>query len=630
MRRLAAVLAAAALSARAEDPAQEIREADIRAHVEFLAGDELEGRATLQRGCEVAAAYIAAQMRRVGLAPAGSEGTFFQEVPLWVSSYKYQVTIELDLVGRGDEGKFRPFQDFSIAPGCGNATADGDIVFAGYGITAPEHGYDDYAGVDARGKVVAVFRHEPRENDAASPFEGKENSRHASFDAKIANAREHGATAILIFNDPLGGHEPLFEKTDLVPDTFVHRTEVGFEEGRHPKNAAGGLPAFFLSIETAARILQRTTEELRDLQESIDFDLKPRSFRAEGRLRIKAMTHGRLQTTERKIVRNVAGVLAGKNAALQEEVVVVGAHYDHLGAFGSGPDRIYNGADDNASGVAGMLEIAEAMAGARPDRTVVFVAFVAEEIGLLGSRWYADNPLFPLEDTVAMVNLDMIGRDSNDDPASADLVMAVGFQTSPAWRPMLEKLQPASGLRIFWPGSDPGASDHQPFRDRGVPVLFFHTGFHRDYHKPGDHADRINFPKARAVSRLAWQVCSELAGKAPRPEFRDPAKARPVTMEAGKRVSGPGVELRELSEEEAKAAGWGADVRGLRVLSSKRADLKEGDVVIEVNDLVVGNAADFVAAMERVRGGTAALFVLREKRGADFVHLKGAETEGWK
>ncbi|MCC6737918.1 MAG: M20/M25/M40 family metallo-hydrolase [Planctomycetia bacterium] len=616
----------------ADDAAATIRPGDMRARIEFLASDELEGRATLHRGNDAAAKYIASEMRRIGLSPAGPAGSFFQDVPLWVSSYKYNYFLELRFQADRERIDFEGFRHFVMAPGSGHDTVEGGILFAGYGITAPEYGRDDYKGLDANGKVVFVFRHEPQENDEASAWEGKKMTRHASFESKIANAKAHGAAALAILNDPLGGHEPLFQSVDVVPEAMVSRTAITFEEGQPPRNEQGGMPVVFVTMDTACRILHRTVEELEKIQKEIDASGDSGAFAVPGTLKVRTQVVGRLQTTERKLARNVAGVLPGSNPALMDEVVVVGAHYDHLGVFGSGDDTIHNGADDNASGTAGMLEIAEALRSMEkpPERTVLFVAFTGEEIGLLGSRWYVDHPLFPLEKTVAMLNLDMIGRDSHDDPKNGKQVGVCGAGTSPAWRPLVESFRPASGLDVAFLEQDPGGSDHQPFRDRRIPVLFFFTGFHKDYHQVGDSADKIRFDKAADVARLAFRVTLDVATRRRRLEWTDPGGARPERMEQGASAHrGEEIAVRQLSEEEAKKSGLGPDVKGLRVLYSKRKDLREGDVILEAADEPVTDPAEFLKLLASRRGGSVSLFVQRGRREAVFVHLKGADLEGW-
>ncbi len=633
----AAALAALSALPCLADPAAEaaaatIRARDMRARIEFLASDELEGRATLQRGNDAAAKYVASEMRRVGLSPAGTDGSFFQDVPLWVSSYKYNYFLEMRFQGEHERLEFEGFKHFTIGPGSGNDTVEGGVVFAGYGITAPEYGWDDYKDLEVTGKVVLVFRHEPQENDPKSAWDGKKMTRHATFESKVENARAHGAAAIAILNDPLGEHVPLFQSVDVVPEAMVSRTSIGFEQGKAPRNEAGGMPVVFLTMETACKILHRTVEELIAIQKDIDGTGNSGTFTVPGDLKIRTQVVGRLQTTEKKTARNVVGVLPGSDASRMDEVLVIGAHYDHLGSFGSGDDTIHNGADDNASGTAGMLEVAEALCSMeqRPDRTIVFVAFTGEEIGLLGSRYYVDHPLFPLEKTVGMVNLDMIGRDANDDPKNARQIGLAGAGTSPAWRPLVEAHQPESKLTLDFLDQDPGGSDHQPFRDKRVPVLFFFSGFHKDYHQVGDSADKIRFDKSADVARLAFRVALDVANAARRPEWTEPKEARPERMEQGASAhKGEEIAIRQLSEEEAKKAGLDADVKGLRVLYSKRKDLLEGDVILEAADAPISDPAEFVSLVKSRKGGSVSLFVQRGKRETLFVHLKGEDLEGW-
>ncbi|NUN49530.1 MAG: M20/M25/M40 family metallo-hydrolase [Candidatus Brocadiae bacterium] len=629
---LAAFACAAACADPLDDALATIRPGDVRAHVEFLASDELEGRATLQRGNEIAARYIAGQMRRIGLSPAGPDGSWFQDVPLWISSYRYTWFLELVHTRGGRRDAYQAFLDFTVAPGSGRETAEGPVLFAGYGITAPEYDWDDYAGIDARGKVVVVFRHEPQENDPASRWEGRAMTRHAEFANKVGNAKAHGAVAVVFVNDPLGGHGPLFTPTDVVPDTMTHRTEIGFEEGKDPRNATEGTPAVFVSPEAACAILGRTVEDLREMQRALDAGT-PGSYETGGKLLVRTQVVGRLQTTEKKISRNVAGILPGSHPSRMGEVVVVGAHFDHLGVSGSGDDTIFNGADDNASGTAGLLEIAEALASLpeKPDRTVLFIAFTGEEIGLLGSRWYVNSPLFPLDSTVAMINLDMIGRDAGGNPANAKSVTVAGAGTSGAWGPLLGALRSATDLTLLPTNQDPGGSDHFPFRDHRIPVLFFFTGFHPDYHQVSDHAGKIRYDKAAAVARVAARAVHEIAGLRERPAFQDPADTRPEHPEGAERVwLGKDIVLRVLSDEEADKAGLPPDARGLRVWHSRRPTLlQDGDVVVEADGRDTPDVEAFLQALAGRKGRSVTLFVLRGPKTSLFVHLTGEDLEGW-
>ncbi|MCE9584026.1 MAG: M20/M25/M40 family metallo-hydrolase [Planctomycetes bacterium] len=617
----------------ADDAAATIRANDMRSRIEFLASDELEGRATLQRGNDSAAKYIASEMRRIGLSPGGPNGSFFQDVPLWVSSYKYNYFLELRFKNDKERLEFEGFKHFTIGPGSGHDTVEGGVVFAGYGITAPEYGWDDYKDLNVSGKIVFVFRHEPRENDPKSVWDGAKMTKYASFEAKIANAKAHEAGGLVILNDPLGGHEPLFVSSDVVPEPLVTRTTVGFEEGQPPRNEQGGMPVVFATMETACRILHRTVDELSAIQKEIDEAGSPVTFAVEGELKMRTQVVGRLQTTEKKFARNVAGVLPGGNPGKMSEVLVIGAHYDHLGTSGSGDDTINNGADDNASGTSGMLEVAEAFCSMdkHPDRTILFVAFTGEEIGLLGSRYYVDHPLFPLASTAGMINLDMIGRNANDDPANARQVGVAGAGTSPSWRPLLESHTPGSKLDLSFLPQDPGGSDHAPFREKGVPVIFFFTGFHKDYHQVTDSADKINFQKSADVARLAFRVALDVADAKKRPEWSDPSGARPEHMEQGASAHrGEEIAIRQLSEEEARAAGLATDIKGLRVVWSKRKDLREGDVILEAGDEPVTDPGAFMKLLASMKGGSVSLFVERGKKGSLFVQLKGADLEGWR
>jgi hypothetical protein len=374
-------------------------------------------------------------------------------------------------------------------------------VLAGYGIAVPDVGYDDYAGVDATGKAVLIFSHEPQERDASSRLNGTRPMAQTTLAAKASLARTKGARLLLVLGDPA-------HRADDAPYGLF---------AADPDAEDHAIPVLRIRRQEAQPLIDAW--QLDALARSIDLDLKPRS---------RLIADGKVDYVEhlaknRRIVRNVVGVLPGSDPARAKETIVIGAHYDHVGLGGRlsvSPERageIHNGADDNASGTASIIEIARAAVAdrARFPRTLVFIAFAGEERGLLGSAQYVSEPRMPVSDTIAMLNLDMVGR-------ARGSVDVSGLEISPSMEADLETAVKASGstLKIRREGPGSGRSDDYNFIVRGIPAINFFTGFHPDYHRPDDDWERIDAGGTAQVARLALELAARLAGRENRPEFR--------------------------------------------------------------------------------------------------------------
>jgi len=522
MRRLSFLLLIALLagSARGTDPivppplpaALEVDPADVRAHLYLLASPEMEGRGTPSRGLKLAARYIATRFREAGFRPAPGLPGFEQAYELEAQGYG-----ESELVLRqGDETRKVRLGEFWPSPSGGEGTAEGEVVFAGYGITSEDPAYDDYAGLDVRGKIVLVLRHQPREKAPAA----ERRRLPGSTLRKIETAAKHGAAGVLVVADPLN-HEGDARKAEEPRRSW--RLPVDAREPRTPPRepvAATRLPAVSLDPAALEAILPGAVDRLIELQKAVDQDLKPRAFAIPG-VTARIVVKRARETTS---VTNVVGYLPGRDPEMQAEVVVVGAHYDHEGIQGG---QIYFGADDNASGTTAVIALAEAFGRSpvRPRRSVIVVAFSGEERGLLGSRAYVQNPPVPLERTVAMVNMDMVGRNE------ADAISVIGGGFSPELKALVEEAAPSVGLKPEFESGERqgllGRSDQASFYNRGVPILFFFSGFHDDYHRPTDTPDKIVTDKVARVARLAFTVTWRVAERTSRPApVRPPSRDR--------------------------------------------------------------------------------------------------------
>ena len=582
-------------------------------HIRFLSSDALGGRGNGSEGLDEAADYIAARFEELGLRPAGDDAGYFQpfEVSLGSSLGPNNFLRFEDSSGEMDLRLHRDFEPMTFS-GAGDVEAT-PVVFVGYGITAPEHEYDDYAGVDVEGKAALVMRHTPREN-GDGPFDPSRG--HATFVSKVVNAKAHGAAAVLIVTDPV--HHPGDPKglvkfgKDLGADDLV-------------------IPVVHLKQAVVERLLPEGVAKLSVLQENIDKNLEPASFELTD-------VQVRLRTDlerERRFVKNVLGYLpAGASSSSaspsnpsgpsdpsgpsgNDELLVIGAHYDHLGrdgkhsaAPGKGENRIHNGADDNASGTAGVLELARVLAGERGDlnRGVLFAAFAGEELGLLGSRYYTRHPTFPLERTVAMLNLDMIGR------LREGKLFVGGVGTSPIFQSKLEELAVDEDLALTFSFSGYGSSDHTSFTMEGVPSLFFFTGLHRDYHKPSDDWEQINASGAERVLKLAYQMADYVQALPDRPAFVKPAQ--PQRHQGG--GGGYGAYFGSVPD-------FGHDGKGVRFYDirdggpANKAGLKAGDVLVYFNGRAIDSLHDFTDALRRHKpGDDVPVVVMRDGNSVEF------------
>jgi hypothetical protein len=473
----------------------------VKDHAFFLASDSLKGRRSPSPELDVAAGYIARVFESNGFQAV--QGSYLNRVPLGIVSLGEKNSFSV--MKEGTERSYEIKTEFTPFDMTANRIASGSIVFAGYGITAPEFKYDDYNGIDVRGKIVFVLRHEPGEEDTASVFSGAKATEYSNVSEKVQIAREHGAVAVLVATDPLN-HTSLTPRGFPWPSLsrFLPKDALPVTLGSDEEKK---LPVLHVGEEVIAQLFG-SVDSLRNLQFTIDKTVAPHSFEITGvSANVRTSTSIKDMTTH-----NVVGFLEGSDPNLKKEIVVVGAHYDHVGTQKTGKpdeDLIFNGADDNGSGTTALLAIAAAFGHSpvKPRRSVLLMAFAAEERGLLGSRAYVENPLFPLDKTVAMVNLDMVGRNS------LDSLSVIGGAKSPDLARIAQEENAKVGFTLVIENLSSGGSDHMSFQRKNVPFLFFFSGFHPDYHKVTDHADLLNIPKIARVAtlafRTAWRVANE-------------------------------------------------------------------------------------------------------------------------
>jgi Peptidase family M28 len=510
-----------------------IREQDLRGDLTFLSSEALAGRMSLQPGSEVAIEWIAGEFQKAGLEPA-AEGSYFQVVPL--VEYRPDIAAMRLALSRGGEVRaFTYLKDF-YGGFARDVTLTAPLAFAGYGISAPELGYDDYANLDARGKIVLVFDHEPQEREPRSVFNGVGNTRHANARLKALVAQQHGALGVLVAPEPLRKHPSNIERLTRIPG-FAERIR------RFPAQAIAEdevrIPLLSLDDETTRTLLASQPRTPGELQGAIDASLKPASMALPDTtvdLRIAN------SETRRGTSRNVIGVLGGRDPARRQDTIVYSGHYDHDGVFDG---KLFPGADDNGSGTVGVVALAHAFArnAERLRRTLLFAVFAAEERGLLGSYYYAQHPLRPLETTRAVINFDMIGRNEARSPQTEGLIEIapdtsnelnlIGTINSPEYRAVVERANRAVGLSLSYKWDEDAAlnifqrSDQFPFARHDIPAVWWFTGFHPDYHQPTDTVEKINFAKMAKIVRLAYLAGWTFAEEDGNPRFLASPRTQP-------------------------------------------------------------------------------------------------------
>lgn len=587
----------------------------LRQAVEYLASDALEGRRTGTTGAIGAAHYIAGEFSLLGLRPGmqmtGAARTRGEIRARYLQPFPYVSTVEL--------GKNNLLQIISTEPQAAtpfpvgrdwmplgfstNARLDSaQMVFAGYGISAAELKYNDYAVSNVKDRVAIVLNGLPDGDNPHSQF-----AQAGQLRFKAAAARAAGARALLIVST----------EDNLQADRL---TRLSYDNA-----GEAGIPVLVISMKLAARLLGH--ESFADYFKAAD----ARSATAADPLR--AVIMGRTLTLSTDVARrespsfNIVGILPGNDPKLKNEAIVIGAHYDHLGRGGEGSlapreGEIHHGADDNASGTAGLIELARRLTqGRKPRRTIVFIAFSGEEEGLIGSNYYVNHPVVPLANTVAMINMDMIGRLRNRNLSIG------GVGTAAEWRTIIntnvftskdvaalnvpasaDKSVKASGpARLDTSAGEAdfnlalnedgyGPSDHSSFYAKQVPVLFFFTGSHNDYHKPTDTAEKINYEGEAKIISFVERIIREVDKSDKRPTYTV------AKSESQGRTTGFRVYLGTIPNYADSNDGLLLD--GVRDASpASRAGLKAGDKIVKIAGRDVKNVYDYTQALSEMKGG---------------------------
>lgn len=606
--------------------------------VKYLASDELEGRGIGLKGLDLAAEHVRSEFAKAGLNVTAVKGGAFQPFEMTTSA-KIGPTNVLTLSGPdGKKIELKLETDFVPMSFGGSGKFSADIVFCGYGIDAPEKHYSDYTDLDVKGKFIVIMRREPRQGNSQAGLAGGHGgqSQYADLRSKVSTAFGKGAAGILLVDDPYSARDALSKtrqqlskQAENVAETVIQvestpagdaarltanreemqkaikryqelKSEVAAgEPDKLMKFGYGGtdstreIPIAHITRTVCNQMLQAALKtDLSKLEAEIDQDFKPRSAAVAGWSAVGELTVERVQTT----VKNVIGVLEGQGP-LADETVVIGAHYDHVGRGGRdsaspGSTEIHNGADDNASGTASLLEVARKLSekkGQLP-RRVVFIAFTAEESGLIGSARYCQEPVFPLEKTIAMLNMDMVGR------LTDNKLTIFGTGTSTHWQDLLEKLGKQDKFEISMKPEGFGPSDHSSFYAKKIPVLHFFTGNHPDYHRPSDDWEKINVDGIARVSRLIEQIALDTITRSQKPEYVAIKSTANPAREGSRPYFG-------------SIPDFGSDKPGYSLggvgpgSPAEKGGLKSGDRIIKINEIKIANLEDFDLALRKFAPG---------------------------
>lgn len=541
----------------------EVSATDLLNHIKYLSDDKRAGRYPGSKGSRDATNYIVDNFRANGLLPAGTDG--------FLQPFEFITGLNLGEQNHlsTQNESYVIMKDFIPLEFASNGKVEGALVFAGYGFTINDSiQWNDYDGIEADGKWVIILRGGPGEDHPHSDF-----AKHTPIRKKAMLARDQNAAGILFVNQD-------GDEDQLIP--LKHS----------PNSTAIGIPILQISREVANELLD---QKLIALQSQLDDKYSPQSFLLDKEISAEV-------TLEKEIVNvpNVIGLVPGNDSELKNEYIVIGAHFDHLGFGGEGsgsltPDSnaIHNGADDNASGTAGILELAEKLSANQNllKRSILLMAYNAEEEGLLGSKYFVKNPTVDLSKITAMINMDMIGR------MSEDKITIGGTGTSPQFESILNEVNQNHNLNLKMSKEGYGPSDHASFYVNDVPVLFFFTGTHTDYHKPSDDWQHINAEGEKQIVDLIYDVTLRFSR----------LKEKPVFTEAGPKESNQ--TRRSFKVTFGVIPSYGSDAVGLEIDGAKKegpagkAGLKKGDIITSIGGKDIKNIYDYMYRLAELKPG---------------------------
>jgi hypothetical protein len=546
----------------------EITHDELYAHVDFLASDSLMGRQPGTPYDRVVAKYIKDVMSESGLELLSRNGfQFIEFIDHQDIGYNNFFSV--------NEKHFTLRKDFMVLPFSSSDTLVSSAVFAGYGISYVSDTlvWDDYGTINVTDKWVILLRGNPLGDDSSSPL--------ANFGAdryKAMVAKDMGAAGVIL----VSGNK--FDKQDQLQIS-------------KQKNFSIDIPVVQVKREVADFILRQTGRTVAELEQRLIESHQPNSFLVSSNVCARTSI-----ITNKMSSQNVVAHIEGSDPILKHQYIVIGAHYDHIGMGGKNsssrmPDTlaVHNGADDNASGVAAVLEIAQKLATVTPKRSVLVVAFAAEEQGLLGSRYFVENPIVPNDSIVAMVNIDMLGR-LNDEMG----LQIGGVGTSTEYEGILTQLNDNYGFKLALSQQGYGPSDHASFYAYNIPVLFFTTGAHTDYHTPNDDISRLNMQGLAQASNYIYDVVKRIADNPNRLVFQEAGPSKPTSRHGQELKVKLGI-MPDVS---------GATNDGLRILAVSEnqpahvAGLQKNDVITAIDGKPVKNIQDYMFRLQELTPGT--------------------------
>ena len=544
----------------------EITAKEIQESINYLASDKLEGRFTGSKGEKLAAGFIENTFTKAGLVPLFN-GKYSQPFP-FIASLKLTKHNSLEFDINNFVLKPKIESEFTTAPFSGKSDINTELVFAGYGISAPDLKYDDYAGIDVKGKTVVILRYNPEGDNPHSKFE-----KYSAYRYKAKAAREKGAAGIIFVT----GFIPKDDADKLMNLTY---------------DGAGGEAS--LGIVQVKRsiineIFKSENLDLENYQKKINKTKTPASF-------VFKNTKVKLSTEVKEVIEeghNIAGYIEGSDPVLKDRYIVIGAHYDHWGWGGTGSlyrgsePKIHHGADDNASGTASVLELAEKFANekSRLKRSIIFIAFSGEELGLLGSAYFTEHSPVPMDKIDAMINLDMVGRLNSEKN-----LIVYGTGTSSGWKSLLNDFNKNYNFKLTFNDEGYGPSDHSSFYAKNIPVLFFFTGTHTDYHRPTDTAEKINAAGEESIAKYVYKIAEAI----------DENPERPNYVNVPRKDSGRSMSFRVYV---GTIPDYAAQVEGLKITGvsegspAQKAGLMAGDIIIEFGGKKISNIYDYTYAL---------------------------------
>jgi aminopeptidase YwaD len=562
------------LSAQDKSTNPEITPEEIKAHIYYLASDAMRGRFTGSPEERKAGNYIKSQFQSAGLKPLFN-GKWFQEFP-FIERVEMTKKNSLSFQVANKKKSLKAGKDYTAISFSGNGKLSADVVFAGYGISLPSGKYDDYAGLDVKGKIVLIMRNHPEHDSSRSEFD-----RFASLRNKANNAKDKGAIGLVLVD----GYTP--KNDDLL-------IEMNYDGAPGMKDFA----VLQVKREVADKLLKSIDVDFAEVQKNIDASKKPNSFPLKN---MKASLQTEVKEIK-KIARNVGGIFEGIDVNLKNEYIVIGGHYDHLGvdqlknsSMYKGKEKlIHNGADDNASGTTGVLEVAEKFGSVKDKikRSIIFLAFSGEELGILGSTYFTNNPPVDINRISAMLNMDMIGRLNTENNLTI-----IGTGTSSKWKDLLNANN-SYGLKLAFSDGGSGGSDHQAFSNKSIPVLFFFTGTHSDYHKPSDDADKINVEGETRVAKFVFDIALAVDELVKKPDYVK------VEEPANRGMGGGRTRVTVGTVPEFGYSGDGYKISGVTDGSpAAKAGMRAGDIIIKFGKKSIGNIYDFMYATQDYKAG---------------------------